>query len=509
MYDHDSLLNQFAKQLEPFADREKFWLGCSGGLDSVVLLHMALLSIPAEKIVLSHINHAIQPAASDWAEFVEQLAADAGVACVTEAVAVDPSISMETAARQARYAVWEQQVQANQALLLAHHADDQVETVLYRLLRGAGSQGLSGMPVTRLLGEGILLRPLLTLGQEQLKDYAVQHNLQWVEDPSNADQIYDRNFLRHTIVPQLKQRWPGLLQTITRTADLQAETAGLLAELAAVDVSDRQASTVTAASPQKAGASSIQLSALANDVLPWAAIAALPAVRQRNVIYQWLRQQAGMPLPEQKHIQEIVQQCKHARNDAEMQVAWGKVPRSTVDSHSGLGDGPTSVAHSVRLYRGRLYAVANFPVSWSVATRFVAIRSAATCSTATWSTATKPSRWGHINCNDMQQDNEIDEWCLPSGLGRLRCVAKDGVAADDNISVSFRQGGEKICLHGQRRPLKKVLQEHGVLPWVRSLLPLIYKNEQLVSVAGLINADDQEPEWQWHAPFRVLAEKAP
>ena len=122
--------------------------------------------------------------------------------------------------------------------MLAHHADDQAETILYRLLRGAGPKGLAGMPVQRHLGKGVLFRPLLAARRSSITDWAKRRQLEFVDDPSNDDQSIDRNYLRHAVVPILQARWPGCIDTITRAGELQARTIDELLQLPLPIVTD-------------------------------------------------------------------------------------------------------------------------------------------------------------------------------------------------------------------------------------------------------------------------------
>ena len=181
----------------------------SGGLDSTVLLDCAAKIIKLPMSVL-HINHQLSDHADDWELCCREKAADYDLPYISESVTVTPQGNgLESAARQARYRVFEKVCQPDTAILLAHHADDQVETVLQRILRGTGIDGLCGIPDVRALGAGHVVRPLLSIKRTALEAYAKQYQLDYVTDESNLDQNYTRNLLRHTILPMLKQHFPS------------------------------------------------------------------------------------------------------------------------------------------------------------------------------------------------------------------------------------------------------------------------------------------------------------
>jgi tRNA(Ile)-lysidine synthase len=222
----------------PFAHR--VWVAFSGGLDSTVLLHLAhhcLQNTFGASLKAIHVNHQLQANAGLCEGHCRRTCHELGVPLVVEAVQVtDAGLKggLEEAARSARYGAFKLWLEQGDLLLMAHHGDDQVETVLFRLLRGTGVAGLAGMPATRRLGEAALARPLLRFSQEQLRDVAQSRGLRWIDDPSNEDERFDRNFLRRSILPRLRQRWPSLAKRINRTSQYareQTELADRLAEL--------------------------------------------------------------------------------------------------------------------------------------------------------------------------------------------------------------------------------------------------------------------------------------
>jgi len=279
-----SLESRLLSALTPWRAAPAWRVAFSGGLDSTVLLH--LLARLAEREALPplsaiHIHHGLQVAADAWPEHCRQICAALGVPLQVRHVLVAPGASLERAAREARYAAFADSLAEGELLLTAQHRDDQAETLLFRLLRGAGVRGLAGMPRSRSLGRGRLLRPLLDVTRAELEAYAREHALKWVEDPSNTDIRLARNYLRHRVVPQLTARWPQALANMTRSAEHLGEAQGLLDELAALDLA---AARTPSAFPW-----------LPLPSLELAPLAALSAARQRNALRHWLAPLTSLP----------------------------------------------------------------------------------------------------------------------------------------------------------------------------------------------------------------------
>ena len=214
----------------------------SGGPDSTALLH-ALARLPQARacgLRALHVDHSLHTDSADWAEHCRRFCAALGVPYDVLRVEVDTGkgVGLEAAARDARYAALAKQLHEGEWLLLGHHRDDQVETVLLKLLRGAGPDGLGGMHALRPFGRGQLWRPLLGLSRRQLHDYVAAHTLDCIDDPSNADTRLARNQLRHEILPQLTQHWPQATDSILHSAALSRAAADALRTqwLAAFDV---------------------------------------------------------------------------------------------------------------------------------------------------------------------------------------------------------------------------------------------------------------------------------
>jgi len=254
-------------------------VGYSGGLDSTVLLHL-LARDPAHGSPRAiHVHHGLQPAADAWADHCQRTCAALGIglAVVRVEVARGTGEGLEAAARRARMDAFARALEDGGVLALAHHQDDQAETFLLRALRASGSEGLGAMRPWRRFGRGWLWRPLLDLPRQALVDYARDHGLDWIEDPSNASDVHDRNYLRRRVLPLLRARWPRADAALARAAALQRETTDLL------DAGDRQA----LAAARSVDPACLQATSLAG----------LPAPRRARVLRRWIAELALPPLP--------------------------------------------------------------------------------------------------------------------------------------------------------------------------------------------------------------------
>jgi tRNA(Ile)-lysidine synthase len=215
-----------------------WYVAYSGGLDSTVLLHLLQRWCTANPgsppLRAIHINHGLQAPAAQWQQHCEAQCLAWQVPCVTCAVEVAPQGSLEAAAREARYRAFEAQLESGAVLFMGHHLDDQIETFFLRLLRGAGVDGLAGMPRQRPLGSAVLVRPLLDYARAELEGYARQHALAFVEDPSNSDTAMDRNYLRAELLPMLGSRWPAYRTSVARAMAHLASASEAMAAAAGV-----------------------------------------------------------------------------------------------------------------------------------------------------------------------------------------------------------------------------------------------------------------------------------
>lgn len=318
-----------------FAPGARRIVAYSGGLDSTVLLHAlaTYARISRNGLLALHIDHRLHPQSPTWAEACRETANALGIDCEVRVAADTPprQSGIEQWAREVRYAAFADILAPGDVVVMAHHRDDLAETVLLRLLRGAGPEGLAGMPATRALGRGHLLRPLLAVPRADIEDYATAHELEWSEDPSNADPAYDRNYVRHHVVPGLLTRWPGAVDQIARVAELQAGAASGLRAYA-----DRLLGE--ALDGEHGGLAIGAVVQTEPGMLSW-------------VLRRWLERQ-GLPQPDAVHLAEL-QRMILARTDANPSLAYKGA--------------------EVRRYRGRLYAgpargsVDLAPRAWSVA----------------------------------------------------------------------------------------------------------------------------------------------
>ena len=248
-------------------------LAFSGGLDSSLLLHLLVDAGLGPRLRVVHINHQLQTNSADWAAHCEQIVAGLGLPCRVVTVTVDKDKGIEAGARQARYqALFADASRDGASVITAHHRDDQAETLLLRLLRGAGVQGLAAMRNLDHRQQIAVWRPLLELPRSELERSARERGLQWQEDPSNQDQSLRRNYLRHSILPALRQRWRGADEILARTARHMGDASELLDERAEEDA-------------QACGVSAQRF--------PLAGLAALRPARQRNLLRWWLNRQGA------------------------------------------------------------------------------------------------------------------------------------------------------------------------------------------------------------------------
>lgn len=299
------LYAEFCRHTDALTPKQPLLVAFSGGLDSTVLLALAARQAREQgrAVRALHIAHGLQAAAEDWPAHCAQVAALFGIPCHTlrVQVALGPRVSLEAAAREARYAALAEAMQPGEILLTGHHLDDQAETLLLALKRGAGVAGLSAMPVHKPFGPGEQWRPLLACSRQQLETFASEQGLRWVEDPSNADDDFDRNFLRNRILPPLLQQWPSFNRTLARSAELCAEQVELAQELAEADLPGLL---------NPAGGLSIT------------GLQALSRARRHNVLRHWLQQHHIHCSRSQ--LQAIWQELALARPDAEPEVRLGQ-----------------------------------------------------------------------------------------------------------------------------------------------------------------------------------------
>jgi tRNA(Ile)-lysidine synthase len=437
----------------------RLYVGYSGGLDSCVLLHMLrqyqCKQVDPIELIAIHVNHQLMPQAHDWQQHCQQVCAEWGINLLVETVAVDQvSASLEQSARQARYGAFGLHVTSNDVLLLAHHRDDQVETLLQRLARGSGPLGLGAMAEQGCVAGMTILRPLLSLDRVTLQRYAQQHALRWVDDPSNHNDAMERNFVRNQLLPLWRQYKPQLNQSLARSARLCRESAGLLDQLAAMDLG----------APRSDGG------------LPIALLQDKDRSRQANLLRYWIRQN-GAPLPSETVLSQILDDAMTAAEDAQPQVDWGAI--------------------SLRRYQGALYLL-------MAPTDSDRILSA------------QPIHHVEIQSADRMARLQLEHGVLylqPDADNKLEHVSLFSKAAlhKGALTLRFRAGGERLKPVGRpSKTLKDCFQEASVPPWQRAGWPILYCDEQIAGLPGLLVCEGFQPgtgqgseqdvitiAWQW------------
>lgn len=322
---------QFAQNIKPYLNSQSnILVGLSGGLDSCVLLHLLVSLRASDGFTLQamHVHHGISQYADDWLNFCKNLCHQYHIDFYAQHVSLNPNsgLGVEAEARVLRY----QALLGTQAdmVCVAHHEDDQAETLLLQLLRGAGVRGLSSMAAYD--AEKRLFRPLLNISRNALAQYAQVHQLQWVEDESNLVETYDRNFIRQRVLPILNTRYPQAQHTLARVASHMAEAQALADDMAQLDANG----------------------CIENARLLLAPFLSLSLIRQKNVIRWWLNAQQ-IRMPSAAKLEGLLQQLRDAKADANLQIV--------LDTQQGL---------VLRRYQGAAYitkrqsGLVNQPLQW-------------------------------------------------------------------------------------------------------------------------------------------------
>jgi tRNA(Ile)-lysidine synthase len=423
-----TLVSRFKELEEKAGKPQRFVIAFSGGLDSTVLAH-ALAHLKHHdddyvdvSVLAIHIDHGLQPESVAWSDECRKAAAafEVDFRSLTVNVQMESGKGPEASARDARYSALHAELRHGDWLLSAHHREDQAETLLLNLIRGSGPAGVAGIGSLRRFGPGWLVRPLLNVARADIQQYALEQKLAWIDDPSNSDRRFDRNFLRHEVLPGLKSRWKDIAVRLQRSAGHAGEASQLLVELAEIDIKALGGATAR---------------------LPIDALSRLSAVRQRNVI-RYAIGDLGLATPTALQLERIIKEVIPARVDAQPLVTWPGA--------------------SVRRYRNGLYLLPQ-------------------------------------NLADKVESCELEgsELELGTGLGVLRFESSADIGLskaflDAGLTIKPRVGGERFSPYGQShtRELKKLLQEEGVVPWMRDRLPLVYSGDRLLAVGDLWMAAD-------------------
>ncbi len=438
MVSNNHLAERVAAQIAPLLPtHSSILIGLSGGVDSVVLLHLLhqLAARFSWQLSALHVHHGISPNADEWAEFCADLCARHRISLHIEHVDIAPlrAHGIEAAARKLRHAAFARQ--PCDFVALAHHADDQAETLLLQLLRGAGVRGASAMPMLagragspNLPRRGScalwVLRPLLHCSRQEIFDYAAAHDLQWIEDESNADDNYPRNFLRHRVLPLLSERFPAYRDTLARSAQHFAEASSLLDELAQQDAAQM----------------------IEGETLAVAVLQALSPPRAKNLLRYFLHGRSA-PMPQAVQLDDMLQQLCNAREDAAVCIAYGD--------------------WQVRRYQGKVYALRAL------------------------------GEFDQSLVSSWHGEAELDWPALNTRL-HFKRTNSSGISLAKlqraPVTLRLRRGGESLRPqpNAATRTLKNLLQEHHVPPWQRDRLPLMYCGEELVCVPGVAIAAEYQ-----------------
>lgn len=446
-------------------------IGLSGGVDSVVLLHLLnnLASRYSWQLSALHVHHGISLNADKWAGFCADLCARHHIPLHIEHVDIAPlrAHGIEAAARKLRHEAFARQ--SCDFVALAHHADDQAETLLLQLLRGAGVRGVSAMPLlAERVGSPDLLRPLLHLSRQEIVDYAAAHNLQWMEDESNTDDNYPRNFLRHRVLPTLTGKFPAYRDTLSRSAQHFAEAGSLLDELAQQDAAQN----------------------IEGETLAVATLQALSPPRAKNLLRYFLHC-LGAPMPQAVQLDDMLRQLCGARKDATVCITYGGcdglLRNSRLQEPPAAPDVTTS-SHPVKPANGG-----------QVAGYLASDGSSPLCRGSYW----QVRRYKHkvyalrglceFNRNLVLSWHGEDKMNWPALHAWLSFehTSSTGISLAKlqraPVTIRLRQNGETLRPHpnASTRTLKNLLQEHKIPPWYRDRLPLLYCGEELVSVPGV------------------------
>lgn len=415
-----TLFNRFQAECRKHLPHQtNFLIGLSGGVDSVVLLH--LFAHTNFNIRAIYIHHGLSPNADSWAEFCEQYCKRLNIPFILQKVTVDATNGVENGAREARYQAIQQHLKSNEILATAHHLDDQAETFLLALKRGSGIKGLSAMQAVTFLQNFTVFRPLLTFSKAELLAYAKAHQLQWIEDESNANNRYDRNFLRNKILPLLNQRWQQFSEMVARSAQHCAEQQELIQEL----LNDELTKNIGE-----------------KNQLSIAHFEHFSLLKQQQLVRLWL-EKYGVMMPNQAQLQAVISELIFANADKNPQVKIGE--------------------KVIRRYQQAIYItdelpeIAAFEIKLGAETEL-----------------DLPYQLGKITRHQQEiiykKQGKTDRLLLPEALAR------------EAISLRIGQQGKVKC-YGKphREEMKKIWQQHNVPVWERNHTLLVFWQDEFVA----------------------------
>ncbi len=411
------------------ASIKKYVVAYSGGVDSLVLLYcFKQINVNVRAV---HVHHGLQTVADEWVGHCQETCTQLDI--LIDILYVDAKQkqgeSPEESARNARYQALENNLIVDEYLVTAQHLNDQAETLLLQLFRSASAAGLSAMPTYKKFGDYIHLRPLLLFSRTEIESFAKENNLQWVEDPSNDDISFDRNFLRKDIFPKLTERWPEVVTQLSKVASLQSNNLDVLEDMAAIDLAD----AITAQKKQLNVCAFEIVSMLSIDKL-----LQLSSPRLLNLLRYWIVTTLEKK-PTRNLLEEIENALVYSQQDAKPEIVFS--------------------TYVFRKFQGNIYLL-----KAALASELL---------------------------NDLQW-NPSSPLKLPNLNVQLKAMMTVGKGLnkkllDESLTVCFRKGGEKFHPAGRQhsQSLKKLLQEADIPPWERDIIPLIYFADELVAVVGL------------------------
>lgn len=450
-----SFIKRFQAALESFTfspEDTRYVVAYSGGVDSHVLLYCChVLKLRVRAV---HVHHGLQTIADDWVEHCQTICDEMKTPLDVLYVDVNKKSgqSPEEAARNVRYKALLNSLQVGECLLTAQHLNDQAETLLLQLFRTASAAGLSAMPGQRRLGENNHLRPLLSFSRLQIEQFAEKNTLHWVEDPTNQNILFDRNFIRKDVLPIIKTRWPAIIKQLSTVASLQASNLQILEDMAAIDLA-----SVIVASDHQAKVSFYKVISR----LSISRLQKLSLARRLNVLRYWLiitaSKQSAKTLstisPTRHLLEEINSAVIYSASDAKPVLMF-----STFE---------------IRKFQHKLYLLKP-PIS--------CLDALSICPSA----------------NDDKAGNNLKHGITWQPLSTLVITALNiqiktnklmGKGLDKKLlkkalTISFRKGGERFHPVGRvhSMPLKKWLQEENIPPWDRKWIPLVSVNDELIAV---------------------------
>lgn len=417
------LVSGFEKQLH-HTTAQGFLIALSGGLDSTALLSLFAKhrqKQPHFSLRAIHIHHGLSPNADSWAQHCQALCDQYHIPLIIEPVQVDKTHGIEAGAREARYGAIRKHIRQNEVLVTAHHLNDQTETFFLALKRGSGLQGLGAMQRESVLFGMPIFRPLLQFTRTQLEDYAQAENLTWINDESNADNRYDRNFLRNQILPELRDRWAHFDHAVQRSAQHCFEQQQLINELLAETFREHcqtptefQLHNFTQYSPAK----------------------------QTALLRMWLAENQ-LEMPSKRQLTQLIDDVIQAKNDANPQFQLGE--------------------KIIRRYQSCLYLTENFADLRGICLDFNGAH------------LELPDHLGTLRAQKNEQ--QITFYWQQHSVTLEK--------TDLPISIRFAYSGKvKYHPNRPRETIKKLWQSLGVPPWLRNRIPLIFYGEQLQSAVG-------------------------